>query len=78
MRDLGGEPELRYGEAKDGSLFTANTNLVLDCDFREIEDVPGLAADLSAIPATQEHGLFVDLVDEIDVGSDDGVETISF
>lgn len=76
--DLGGEPELRYGEAKDGPLFTANGNLVLDCDFGEMDDIEGLAADLSAIPASQEHGLFVDLVDEIYIGADDGVETIEF
>jgi ribose 5-phosphate isomerase A len=78
VRELGGEPELRYGQAKDGPLFTANGNLVLDCDFGEIEDIEGLAAELSAVPAAQEHGLFVDLVDEIYVGSDDGVETITF
>jgi ribose 5-phosphate isomerase A len=78
VRDLGGKPELRYGQAKDGPLFTANGNLVLDCDFGEMDDVPGLAADLSAIPGSQEHGLFVDMVDNIYIGADDGVETISF
>jgi len=78
VHDLGGEPELRYGEAKDGPLFTANGNLVLDCDFGAMDDIEGLAADLSAIPASQEHGLFVDLVDDIYAGTDDGVETIEF
>jgi ribose 5-phosphate isomerase A len=78
VRDLGGEPELRYGQAKDGPLFTANGNLVLDCDFGGINDIEALASELSAIPASQEHGLFVDLVDEIYIGNDDGVETISF
>jgi ribose 5-phosphate isomerase A len=78
VRELGGDPDLRYGRAKDGPLFTANGNLVLDCDFGDIEDVDGLAGELSAIPAAQEHGLFVDLVDEVYVGSDEGVETISF
>ena len=78
VRDIGGDPELRYGEAKDGPLFTANGNLVLDCDFGEMEDIEELAANLSAIPGAQEHGLFVDLVDEIYVGTDDGVERIEF
>ncbi|PSP73590.1 ribose 5-phosphate isomerase A [Halobacteriales archaeon QS_3_64_16] len=78
VRELSGDPDLRYGQAKDGPLFTANGNLVLDCDFGDIEDIDSLAGELSAIPAAQEHGLFVDLVDEIYVGSDDGVETITF
>ena len=78
VRDLGGDPDLRYGQAKDGPLFTANGNLVLDCDFGDIENVEGLASELSAIPAAQEHGLFVDLVDDVYVGSDDGVETVFF
>jgi ribose 5-phosphate isomerase A len=78
VRELGGEPDLRYGQAKDGPLFTANGNLVLDCDFGAIDDIPGLAADLSAIPGAQEHGLFVDLVDEIYIGTDDGVDTVEF
>ena len=78
VRELGGESQLRYGQAKDGPLFTANGNLVLDCDFGEMEDIQGLAADLSVIPASQEHGLFVDLVDEIYIGTDDGVERVEF
>ena len=78
VRELGGEPDLRYGQTKDGPLFTANGNLVLDCDFGDIEDVEELATELSAIPASQEHGLFVDLVDDIYVGSEEGVETITF
>jgi ribose 5-phosphate isomerase A len=78
VRELGGEPDLRYGQAKDGPLFTANGNLVFDCDFGDIEDIEGLAGELSAIPAAQEHGLFVDLVDEVYVGSDEGVETVTF
>jgi ribose 5-phosphate isomerase A len=78
VRELGGEPQLRYGQAKDGPLFTANANLVFDCDFGAMDDIEGLAAELSAIPASQEHGLFVDMVDEIYIGADDGVETISF
>lgn len=74
IRELGGEPTLRAAANKDGPVVTENGNLVLDCDFGEIE-VPGeLAAHLSAVPGVVEHGLFVGVADAVYVGSDDGVE----
>jgi ribose 5-phosphate isomerase A len=74
VRTLGGDPELRVAERKDGPVVTDNGNLVLDCDFGAIADPAELAADLSAVPGVLEHGLFVDLADEIHVGSAEGVE----
>jgi ribose 5-phosphate isomerase A len=74
VRALGGEPALRAAERKDGPVVTDNGNLVLDCDFGEIDGPAGLAAGLSAVPGVIEHGLFVDLADEVHVGSEDGVE----
>ncbi|WP_254766288.1 ribose-5-phosphate isomerase RpiA [Salinilacihabitans rarus] len=74
VRDLGGDPELRAADRKDGPVVTDNGNLVLDCDFGSIDDPAALAADLSAIPGVLEHGLFVDLADATYVGTDDGVE----
>ena len=38
IRELGGDPSLRYAETKDGPLFTANGNLIIDCDFGDIDD----------------------------------------
>jgi len=73
VRDLGGDPELRAAERKDGPVVTDNGNLVLDCEFGGIDDPERLAADLSAIPGVLEHGLFVDLADAIYVGTDDDV-----
>ena len=78
VREQGGSPELRYAERKDGPLFTANGNLVIDCDFGPIEDPVDRARKLSAIPGSQEHGLFVDMVDDLYIGTSDGVETIQF
>jgi ribose 5-phosphate isomerase A len=72
VRDLGGDPELRDAERKDGPVVTDNGNLVLDCAFGQIDEPAGLAADLSALPGVLEHGLFVDLADAIYVGTDDG------
>jgi ribose 5-phosphate isomerase A len=78
VRDQGGTPDLRYAERKDGPLYTANGNLVIDCDFGPIGDPSERAQKLSAIPGAQEHGLFVDMVDDLYIGTSDGVETIQF
>lgn len=73
VRELGGEPDLRAAERKDGPVVTDNGNLVLDCAFGAIADPAALATDLSRIPGVLEHGLFVDLADEIHCGTADGV-----
>jgi len=71
---LGGEPTLRSAERKDGPVVTDNGNVVLDCEFGSIGAPTDLAAELSAVPGVVEHGLFVDLADEIHVGREDGVD----
>jgi ribose 5-phosphate isomerase A len=73
IRDLGGDPERRTAERKDGPVVTDNGNHVLDCSFGAVEDPASLAADLTAVPGVVAHGLFVDITDEVHVGSDDGV-----
>jgi len=78
VRSLGGDPTLRAAERKDGPVVTDNGNLVLDCAFGRIGDPAALAADLSAVPGVVEHGLFVDLVDAVLVGTDEGVETYDY
>lgn len=78
VEEQGGDPQLRYAEAKDGPLFTANGNLLFDCDFGDVADAEARATELARIPGVQEHGLFVNLVDDVYVGTDDGVETVSF
>lgn len=78
VEELGGDPQIRYAEKKDGPVFTANGNVVLDCDFGGVDDPPALARELSAIPASQEHGLFVDMVDEVYAGTEEDVEVVEF
>ena len=73
---LDGEPTLRRAEAKDGPVVTDNGNLVLDCAFGRIDDPAGLARRLSPVPGVVEHGLFVNLVDTVYVGTDDGVDRL--
>ncbi|QLD85822.1 ribose-5-phosphate isomerase RpiA [Natronomonas halophila] len=71
---LGGTPELRDAERKDGPVVTDNGNLVIDCAFGAIADPAALATDLAAIPGVVEHGLFVGVADEIHVGTETGVD----
>ncbi|MFT4882763.1 MAG: ribose 5-phosphate isomerase A, partial [Natronomonas sp.] len=74
LETLGGTPTLRDAERKDGPVVTDNGNLVVDCEFGAIAEPAALAADLAAIPGVVEHGLFVDLADEIHVGTETGVD----
>ncbi|UVE51354.1 ribose-5-phosphate isomerase RpiA [Haloferax larsenii] len=76
VSDLGGDPELRRAERKDGPVVTDNGNLVLDCDFGTIDDPGPLAASLSSLPGVVEHGIFAGLADVVYVGTDDGVDVI--
>lgn len=78
IREQGGQPDLRYADRKDGPLFTANGNLVFDCHFGTIQSPVERATALARIPGAQEHGLFVDLVDSVYVGTDSDVEVITF
>ena len=78
VRELGGRPELRTADRKDGPVVTDNGNVVLDCDFGRIDDPYGLAPRLASLPGVVSHGLFVDLADEIHVGEEEGVRVIDF
>lgn len=77
MRAIGGEPVLRRAERKDGPVVTDNGNLVFDCEFGGISDPGPLATALSTTPGVVEHGLFVDLADEVHVGTDAGVRELT-
>ena len=76
LASLGGDPELRAAERKDGPVVTDSGNLVVDCGFGAIDDPAALSSRLSALPGVVEHGLFVGVADEIHVGTDDGVEVL--
>jgi ribose 5-phosphate isomerase A len=71
-----GEASLRRAEHKDGPVVTDNGNLVLDCEFGDVDDPRALARTLDATPGVLEHGLFVDLADVVHVGTTDGVDRI--
>lgn len=64
---LGGRPVLREGRLSDQG------NLLVDCAFETL-DVKRVAAGLAAIPGLVGHGLFLDEIDVLIVGTADGVE----
>ena len=78
VREVGGDPELRMAERKDGPLFTANGNLVLDCDFGGLDDTAGTARDIEKIPGVLEHGIFLDMVDTVYLGTEEDVDVLEF
>ncbi len=66
MLALGASVEVRAGT--DGPFVTDEGNGILDCRFGEIADAAALAARLDAIPGIVEHGLFIDMADDVIVG----------
>ncbi|MCY4230874.1 MAG: ribose-5-phosphate isomerase RpiA [Alphaproteobacteria bacterium] len=52
-----------------GPFVTDEGNRILDCRFGAISDAPALAARLDAIVGIVGHGLFIDMVDDVIVGS---------
>jgi ribose 5-phosphate isomerase A len=65
---LGGEPVLRDGRISDQG------NLLADCRFADMGDLPALAAAMAAIPGLLGHGIFLDEIDMLIVGGDGIVE----
>lgn len=61
----------------DGKPFvTDNGNVIYDCRFDAISDVPALATALSGIPGVVEHGLFVGMAERLILARPEGVEVI--
>jgi ribose 5-phosphate isomerase A len=76
LEKLGAKAAVR--KSADGSLYqTDSGNMILDCDFGPISDVPALAAKLSARAGIVEHGLFVDLATDVVIAGRDGIRHIT-
>jgi ribose 5-phosphate isomerase A len=73
IRDLGGDPVLRRAK-NGGPALSDQNNLLIDCGFGMIDDPAGLAGKLSIIPGLLGHGLFLDEIDALIVGTDAGVQ----
>ena len=71
IEEMGCTAERRtiMGEA----YITDNQNYIIDCDFDKIDNPEELEQALNNIPGVVENGLFVGLIDEVIVGSKQGI-----
>lgn len=76
LKDMGGVPEIRMGQLKDGPVITDNGNFILDVAFGAIENPVHMEKDLNAIPGVVENGLFTEMVDKVIIGFEDGARFI--
>ena len=74
LEELGCTAELR--KIMNEVYITDNSNYIIDCDFGKIDEPEILEKELNTIPGVVENGLFIDLVDEVIVGSKQGVITL--
>lgn len=76
LENMGGKPQLRMAERKDGPVITDNGNFVIDSRFGKIPEPEALEVELNTIPGVVENGIFTGVVDEVMVGTLDGLEIL--
>jgi len=74
LEEIGCVVQLR--KIMNDPYLTDNSNYILDCEFEIIESPEQLEKDINNIPGVVENGLFIGLVDEVIVGSRQGVMTL--
>lgn len=74
VEQFNGVPTLRMAKMKDGPVITDNGNFILDVKFENIEDPAYLEKELNSIPGVLENGIFSGIVDEVIVGTSEGVK----
>ncbi len=67
----GYRPSFRMNDDEE-RLLTDSGNYVIDLALEKIEDPKKLANELKAITGVVEHGLFINIADQVIVGSDKG------
>lgn len=71
FKEKGYEPVLRVTES--GQIFeTDSGNYILDLHLEKIENPKSLAQELKAQTGVVEHGLFIDIVDQVILSNDQG------
>lgn len=71
FEEKGYSPELRMHDA--GKPFeTDSDNFIIDLHLEQIAEPKALAQELKMLTGVVEHGLFIDIVDQVIIGNDQG------
>ncbi len=73
--EMGGLPKLRMADRKDGPVVTDNGNFIYDVKF-DIKNPKQLETEINTIPGVIDNGIFSQIVDEVIVGKDTGIEVL--
>ncbi|MGH7884142.1 MAG: ribose 5-phosphate isomerase A [Thermodesulfobacteriota bacterium] len=76
LKNLGAEISLRIDE-NDTPFITDQNNFILDADFGAIEDLYELSSEFEGRAGIIEHGLFIDIADDVIVGCSDGIKHLT-
>ncbi len=74
IRGICADSRLRNG----GNYRTDNGNMVVDCNFRSMDDPESLLTKLRILPGVMEVGIFLGLCSTVIIGRDDKVEILNF
>lgn len=73
LEDLGAELALRKNQ--NGEIYrTDQGNIIVDCNFGQIQDLNELNKALNSKAGIIEHGLFIGIADEVIIGKPDTIE----
>ncbi|WP_373761522.1 ribose-5-phosphate isomerase A, partial [Jeotgalibaca porci] len=76
LEEKGYKPAFRMDEA-GGKYLTDEDNYIIDLHLGTIENPTALEAELNQMVGVVEHGLFLNMVTRVLVGSADGVQDIA-
>lgn len=76
LEDMGAANSIRMAEKKDGPVVTDNGNFVIDAEFGVVSDPEDLEIELNSIPGVVENGIFSGVVDQVFVGTSEGIKKI--
>ena len=73
--EMGGSPSMRMADRKDGPVVTDNGNFIFDVKFI-IKNPKKMETKINNIPGVVENGIFSQIVDEVIVGKETGIEVL--
>lgn len=75
--ELGGKPEVRSSDIKDGFTISDNGNLLMNASFKNISDIKKLNDELINICGVIETSLFTNVITKAIIAGENGIRMIS-